>query len=71
MFSALCSKIRCINSNNLLITRGLKSDLHIKWVRPEKIACWHPKKTGDLVPLKSIDMAEFPLDFQDSEELKT
>ncbi|XP_050530928.1 28S ribosomal protein S15, mitochondrial [Daktulosphaira vitifoliae] len=71
MFSSFCSKIRYINSNNSLLTRGLKSDLHIKWVRPEKIACWHPKKTGDLVPLKNIYMPEFPLQFQNSHELKT
>jgi len=51
--------------------RGLKSDLHIKWIRPEKVACWDPKKSGDLVPLEPLDMTKVPLEFQGSEELKT
>lgn len=71
MISTIRSVIRSVNGVNLILTRGLKSDLHIKWVRPEKIACWDAKKSGDLVPLEPLDMTKFPLEYQDSEELKT
>lgn len=71
MMNSYRSLIRFVNNVNLVSTRGLKSDLHIKWVRPEKIACWDPKKSGDLSPLEPLDMTKFPLEFQDSEELKT
>jgi small subunit ribosomal protein S15 len=70
MFTTLRSLIHPGNGL-VLSTRGLKSDLHIKWVRPEKIACWDPKKSGDLSPLEQLDMTKPPLEFQDSEELKT
>ncbi|XP_050438627.1 28S ribosomal protein S15, mitochondrial [Adelges cooleyi] len=71
MFSSLRTVLRTFNGVNSIVARGLKSDLRIKWVRPEKIACWHPKKTGDLVPMEPVDMNEFPLEFRESEELKT
>lgn len=60
-----------VRSVNLVQSRGLKSDLHIKWIRPEKIACWDPKKSGDLAPLEPLDMSQSALEFQESEELKT
>lgn len=70
MFNTLRSLIH--PGNGLIVSvRGLKSDLHIKWVRPEKIACWDPKKSGDLSPLEPLDMTKPPLEYQDSEELKT
>lgn len=71
MLTTFRSVIRSTNGVNLLLTRGLKSDLHIKWVRPEKIACWDPKKSGDLVPQEPLDMTKVPLEYQESEELKT
>lgn len=71
MITTFRSVIRSAKSVNLLSTRGLKSDLHIKWVRPEKIACWDPKKSGDLVPIEPLDMNKIPLEYQESEELKT
>lgn len=71
MINSIRSVIRSVNNVGHVSTRGLKSDLHIKWVRPEKVACWDPKKSGDLVPLKPLDMTQVPLEFQDSEELKT
>jgi len=70
MFTTLRSLIQPGNGV-ILSVRGLKSDLHIKWVRPEKIACWDPKKSGDLSPMETLDMTKPPLDYQDSEELKT
>uniref|UniRef100_A0A224XTV7 Small ribosomal subunit protein uS15m n=1 Tax=Panstrongylus lignarius TaxID=156445 RepID=A0A224XTV7_9HEMI len=51
--------------------RNLKSSLPIKWVRPEKIPCFKPEKSGDLKPLVEIDTSQYPLEFRDSEELKT
>uniref|UniRef100_A0A0V0G7D8 Small ribosomal subunit protein uS15m n=1 Tax=Triatoma dimidiata TaxID=72491 RepID=A0A0V0G7D8_TRIDM len=51
--------------------RNLKSSLPIKWVRPEKIPCFKPEKSGDLKPLVEIDTRQYPLEFRDSEELKT
>lgn len=71
MITTFRSVGRSLNGVNLVVTRGLKSDLHIKWVRPEKVACWDPKKSGDLKPLEQLDMKKFPLDYQESEELKT
>lgn len=71
MITSFRSVVRSVNSINKVTTRGLKSDLHIKWIRPEKIACWDPKKSGDLQPLEPLDMTKVPLEFQESEELKT
>lgn len=71
MITTFRSVIRSANSVSLILTRSLKSDLHIKWVRPEKIACWDPKKSGDLVPQEPLDMTKVPLEYQESEELKT
>uniref|UniRef100_A0A069DRB0 Small ribosomal subunit protein uS15m n=1 Tax=Panstrongylus megistus TaxID=65343 RepID=A0A069DRB0_9HEMI len=51
--------------------RNLKSSLPIKWVRPEKIPCFKPEKSGDLKPLVEVDTRQYPLEFRDSEELKT
>jgi hypothetical protein len=50
---------------------AFKSDLKIKWVRPPKIPCIKPEKSGDLVPLPPVDKKQYPLEFQNSEELKT
>lgn len=71
MITTFRSIIRTANVVNLVSTRGLKSDLHIKWIRPEKINCWDPRKSGDLSSLKPIDMNDVPLEFQESKELKT
>lgn len=71
MITTLRSTVRFLNGVNYITARGLKSDLHIKWVRPEKIACWDPKKSGDLAPLEPLDMTKVPLEYQESEELKT
>lgn len=50
---------------------AFKSDLKIKWVRPPKIPSIKPEKSGDLVPLPPVDKKQYPLEFQNSEELKT
>ncbi|KAF6204975.1 hypothetical protein GE061_019142 [Apolygus lucorum] len=51
---------------------SLKSNLPIKWVRPEKIPCYKPEKSGDLEPVMELDVKSLtPLEFRDSEELKS
>ncbi|KAK9498744.1 hypothetical protein O3M35_003311 [Rhynocoris fuscipes] len=62
-----------LNSLNLYVIgcRTLKSYLPVKWVRPEKIPCYKPEKSGDLKPLIEVDLKEAPLEFRNSEELKT
>ena len=61
---------RCLNAYKNSI-RGLKSELNIKWIRPTKIFCWDPRKSGDLKPLIEVDKTERPTIFQNSKELKT
>lgn len=48
---------------------AFKSDLKIKWVRPEKIPCYKPAKSGDLKPFEPVK-TQYPLGFQSSKELK-
>lgn len=49
---------------------AFKSDLKIKWVRPEKIPCTKPEKSGDLGKLPSINEKELLLGFKNSKELQ-
>lgn len=60
-------------SLNLQLVRNyaFKSDLKIKWVRPEKIPCFYPEKSGDLAKLPKIPETEVSYDFKDSRELET
>lgn len=50
---------------------AFKSDLKIKWVRPPKVPCIKPEKSGDLASHPPVDNKQYPLEFQNSEELKT
>lgn len=60
-----------VNGGAGLISRSyaFKSDLKIKWVRPEKIPCYKPAKSGDLVPLPALKGGELMKDFRQSNEL--
>lgn len=49
---------------------AFKSDLKIKWVRPEKIPCHMPEKSGDLQPMPEVDQTQYALDFKKSKELE-
>ncbi|XP_016979237.1 28S ribosomal protein S15, mitochondrial [Drosophila rhopaloa] len=49
---------------------AFKSDLKIKWVRPEKIACYKPEKSGDLGKLPPLKPDELLLDFKDCKALE-
>lgn len=51
-------------------SRQLKSALKIIWVRPEPIPCILPEQSGDLEPLGTIDMTQFPTLYKASEELQ-
>lgn len=48
---------------------AFKSDLKIKWVRPEKIACIKPEKSGDASKLPPVDPNTYIPEFQKSKEL--
>lgn len=57
--------------SNLTFVRNyaFKSDLKIKWVRPEKIPNFQPAKSGDLDPKDKIDEKLLQPEFQHSKEL--
>lgn len=57
--------------NQIVRSYALKSDLKIKWVRPEKIPCYKPQKSGDLQALPQYAGTELMKDFRDSKELET
>ncbi|CAH1118449.1 unnamed protein product [Phaedon cochleariae] len=50
---------------------AFKSDLKIKWVRPEVIPSYKPGKSGDLGGVPPIEKQQFMLDFKNSKELQT
>lgn len=52
-------------------TYAFKSDLKIKWVRPEKILCTKPVKSGDQSSYPAIDPKQYVLEFQQSKELES
>lgn len=68
------NSFRYVFNNSLYnVTRNyaFKSDLKIKWVRPTKILCYKPEKSGDLSPLPAIPKSTIQFDFQRSKELET
>lgn len=67
MFKLLSPKL--LASNASVISRTFKSDLKIKWLRPEKISCVHPTKTGDLSGMPDIDKTQYCLGFEKCKEL--
>lgn len=66
------NKLKPLASSVGLISRNyaFKSDLKIKWVRPEKIPCYKPQKSGDLLPMRPIAGSELLKDFRMSKELE-
>lgn len=50
---------------------AFKSDLKIKWVRPAKIECYKPEKSGDLEPMPKLDKTQTIMEFRHSKELET
>lgn len=49
---------------------AVKSDVKVRWVRPEKIPCTMPSRSGDLILYKAPDQTQFISKFDQSEELK-
>lgn len=64
--------LRNTGSSALFLSRNFafKTDLKVKWVRPEKIPCYKPEKSGDLGKFDKPDVKRFMTDFDKSEELK-
>lgn len=52
------------------IIRSFKSELKIKWVRPEKISCTKPEKSGDRSKLAEVDKSQLMMGYDQVEELK-
>lgn len=67
------NKLKPLASSVGLISRNyaFKSDLKIKWVRPEKIPCYKPQKSGDMLPMRPIAGSELLKDFRMSKELES
>lgn len=57
----------------LIISRNyaFKSDLKIKWVRPDRILCIKPAKSGDQSAFPDIEKDKYLLEYQHSTELQT
>lgn len=43
---------------------AFKSDLKIKWVRPEQIPCYKPEKSGDLAGVPPQDKRQYLPEFR-------
>lgn len=71
MFKYLTPARLALNKSPGIIVRTFKSDLKIKWIRPERLSCVHPTKSGDNSPMPVIDKTQYGLDFKNSEELKS
>ncbi len=68
MFS---NSIKLIRNCQLISARNyaFKSDLKIKWNRPEKISCIKPEKSGDKQPLENVK-EKYILGFEESKEFQ-
>lgn len=66
------NKLKPLVNSVSIISRhyAFKSDLKIKWVRPEKIPCYKPQKSGDLQPMRAIAGSDLLKDFRNSKELE-
>lgn len=59
------------NAKQLIRNYAFKSDLKIKWIRPEKVMCIKPEKSGDKSAFPALDKNQFMLEFQNCKELET
>lgn len=66
-----CLRNAASPSFNFSRNYAFKTDLKVKWVRPPKISCIKPEKSGDLKAYESPDSKRFLVNFEKSEELKT
>lgn len=75
MFSRIVSgrsllAAKAVTTNASIISRTLKSDLKIKWIRPAVVSCLDPKKSGDRQPTAEVDVSQIHGKYQHSDELK-
>nr|XP_022914171.1 28S ribosomal protein S15, mitochondrial [Onthophagus taurus] len=56
--------------SNLSRNYAFKSNLKIKWVRPEKVLCYKPEKSGDLEQISNIDLTKTQKNFRNCKELE-
>lgn len=63
-------KTTLLNANQIR-NYAFKSDLKIKWIRPQKIPSYKPEKSGDLTANPTLDKSTLQLEFQQSKELET
>lgn len=71
MLRPIISAANAASNLSLVRNYAFKSDLKIKWVRPEKLPSYNPQKSGDLEPMAQIDKNLYPPEFQNSKELAT
>lgn len=60
---------KSLTNKVILRNYAFKSDLKIKWVRPEKIPCIRPEKSGDLKGKPEVNRSAIRYEFRNSEEL--
>uniref|UniRef100_A0A1A9WI43 Small ribosomal subunit protein uS15m n=1 Tax=Glossina brevipalpis TaxID=37001 RepID=A0A1A9WI43_9MUSC len=60
-----------IATQQIVRNYAFKSDLKIKWVRPEKILSIDPRKSGDCSKLPPLNSKELIKEFRNSKELET
>lgn len=70
-FHSICLRNTASPSFNLARNYAFKTDLKVKWIRPEKIPCIKPQKSGDLKSWVIPDQKRFMPNYEKSEELKT
>lgn len=72
-YNNIINRIICTNTILTKIYRNyaFKSDLKIKWVRPEKLPFTSRERSGDLAPVQKIDQSQLALEYRNSKELET
>lgn len=63
----VCQRNKFMVQSFLPTSRNFKSDLKIKWVRPQKISCIDPRKSGDREPAMYPSEKELPVEFKNSD----
>ncbi|XP_037035879.1 28S ribosomal protein S15, mitochondrial [Bradysia coprophila] len=59
------------NAGQSIRNYAFKSDLKIKWIRPEKTPSYKPEKSGDCSPFPAIDKSMILPEYQNCKELET
>ncbi|XP_055702294.1 28S ribosomal protein S15, mitochondrial [Phlebotomus papatasi] len=69
---SLLKKIVPFSGNSWIFVRhyAFKPELPIKWVRPEKICCTRPEKSGDMAPSPPVDLSLPVTEYRDCKSLE-